>query len=370
MPYKISGTKSETGRIIIIKESDWSIESNTVISGSGAYSVEDLETGSKLAFSRASGGEIVGYGNISAIEYVSPPVSGDTGVFMSGDVGSVKNVMDYIVISTLADAVDFGDLSLEKSQCKATSNGVNDRGVLGGGYSLGFINVIEYITITSTADSTDFGDLTVVRSDHAAVSNNTNNRAVWAGGTTTGNSRVNTIDYVTISTPGNAIDFGDLTTCGGFNSAQWQHGGTSNGTNDRGVFVGGDDGNASNIIQYITISSTGNSTNFGDLTQTANGASATSNTTNNRAVVGVGGTTLDYFTISSTSDASSFGDLLTLNAVSVEATSNGTSNRGVFGGQYGKSKAVEYITITSLANALDFGDLTEDRTVATAISNA
>ena len=30
MPYKISGTKSETSRIIILKESDWSIESNTI----------------------------------------------------------------------------------------------------------------------------------------------------------------------------------------------------------------------------------------------------------------------------------------------------------------------------------------------------
>ena len=37
MPYKISCTKSETARIIILKESDWSIESNTVVSGSGAY---------------------------------------------------------------------------------------------------------------------------------------------------------------------------------------------------------------------------------------------------------------------------------------------------------------------------------------------
>jgi hypothetical protein len=37
MPYKISGSKSHTARIIILKESDWSIESNTVVSGSGNY---------------------------------------------------------------------------------------------------------------------------------------------------------------------------------------------------------------------------------------------------------------------------------------------------------------------------------------------
>ena len=47
MPYKISGTKSETARIMILKESDWSIESDTVISGSGVYEVDGLESGSK-----------------------------------------------------------------------------------------------------------------------------------------------------------------------------------------------------------------------------------------------------------------------------------------------------------------------------------
>lgn len=69
MPYKISGEKSETVRIIIIKESDWSIESNTVVSGPGAYLIEDLEAGNKLIFGRKEDGEIVGYGNITPESY-------------------------------------------------------------------------------------------------------------------------------------------------------------------------------------------------------------------------------------------------------------------------------------------------------------
>ena len=72
MPYKISGTKSETSRVIIVKESDWTVESNTVVSGSGAYSIEDLVTGNKLAFSRAEDGEIVGFGSIAPIYYAPP----------------------------------------------------------------------------------------------------------------------------------------------------------------------------------------------------------------------------------------------------------------------------------------------------------
>jgi alpha-tubulin suppressor-like RCC1 family protein len=71
MPYKISGTKSETGRVMVLKESDWSIEANTVVSGSGDYEITELESGSKLVFSRAEDGEVVGYGTVAAESYVS-----------------------------------------------------------------------------------------------------------------------------------------------------------------------------------------------------------------------------------------------------------------------------------------------------------
>ena len=73
MPYKIAGTKSETARVMILKESDWSIESNTVISGSGSYEVSDLIEGQKLAVARAADGEITGFGNIAGVFYELPP---------------------------------------------------------------------------------------------------------------------------------------------------------------------------------------------------------------------------------------------------------------------------------------------------------
>ena len=53
----------------------------------------------------------------------------------------------------------------------------------------------------------DFGDLTVAReTSNGGVSSQT--RGVWGGGWAPGK---NTIDYVTIPTLGDAIDFGDLT---------------------------------------------------------------------------------------------------------------------------------------------------------------
>jgi hypothetical protein len=66
--FKVKGTRSETSRIIVFDESDWSIEVNTVVSGSGAYEVETTDTGDRTIIARASDGEIVGYGGITPIE--------------------------------------------------------------------------------------------------------------------------------------------------------------------------------------------------------------------------------------------------------------------------------------------------------------
>jgi hypothetical protein len=49
MPYKISGSLSDDARIIVIKESDWSIESNTSES-SGSYELAGLISGKKTSF--------------------------------------------------------------------------------------------------------------------------------------------------------------------------------------------------------------------------------------------------------------------------------------------------------------------------------
>ena len=70
-------------------------------------------------------------------------------------------------------------------------------------------NTIGYITISSTGDATDFGDLTVARFGTAGVSNGTNNRGVFGGGYVSAGTDV--MDYITISSTGDAIDFGDLT---------------------------------------------------------------------------------------------------------------------------------------------------------------
>ena len=81
-------------------------------------------------------------------------------------------------------------------------------------------------------------------------------RGLFAGGYDGSNK--NEIDYVTIATLGNATDFGDLT------SARSSGGGTDNAV--RATFSGGSTGSAVNTIDFVTVASTGNAQDFGDLT--------------------------------------------------------------------------------------------------------
>ena len=136
------------------------------------------------------------------------------------------------------------------------------RGVFGGGYAGGHKNEIDYVTISSTGNATDFGDLTVSKYGGRGLSSNT--RGVFGAGNDNG-SQI-TMDYITIASTGNATDFGDMT-------------GTSLAppvsSSIRGVF--GALTGASNVMEYITIASAGNSTDFGDDDAIQNSGGSASN---------------------------------------------------------------------------------------------
>jgi hypothetical protein len=82
-------------------------------------------------------------------------------------------------------------------------------------------------------------------------------RGLFSGGFSL-NNRIDVIEYITIASTGNATDFGDLL------ATAYAVGGTSSPT--RGVFAGGSTGSNQNVIQYVTIDTTGNAADFGDLT--------------------------------------------------------------------------------------------------------
>jgi hypothetical protein len=78
--------------------------------------------------------------------------------------------------------------------------------LIGGGTYGTRVNVIQYLTIASTGNTIDFGDLLGLNYNLSGCSSAT--RAIFGGGNT--GSRINVIQYCTISSTGNAIDFGDL----------------------------------------------------------------------------------------------------------------------------------------------------------------
>ena len=234
--------------------------------------------------------------------------------------------------------------------------GIVARGVFGGGYQTSNTNTMSYITISSQGNATDFGDLTVARYALAGCSSTT--RGVFGGGFS-GSSNYNTMDYITIATTGNAIDFGDLT------AATKEIAACSSTT--RGVFGGGYTADFTNTMEYITIATTGNAIDFGDLTAAKSQVSACSSTTRG-VFAGSSPVTngIDYITIATTANATSFGDL-TIARQGTAACSSTT--RGVFGGGNGPSNVIDYITIATTGNATDFGDLNVARRELAACSS-
>ena len=273
------------------------------------------------------------------------------GLFCGGySTPNYKTRIDYVQIQTTGNAQEFGDLSStstgEGSACASST-----RAVQGGG---SLVKTMEYVTIANTSNVTTFGELTVARRSLTALSNNT--RGCWAGGTTNP-AMSQVIDYVTIATKGDAVTFGDLIE-GRRNPAVGSITSTT-----RGVFAGGNPGSSPNLtnrIDYITIASTGDTTDFGDqVTAMREQAGASSSV---RGIVAGGYTSpanlnrIEYITIATTGNASDFGDLNI--AVSGPAgTSNST--RALFaGGSNPYINAMEYVTIASTGNAADFGDIT------------
>jgi len=234
------------------------------------------------------------------------------------------------------------------------------RGLIGGGGfnspTTTYRDSIEYVNISSTGNAQEFGDLNVARYYIGATASST--RAVFNGGQYSGGSE-KTMEFVTISSTGTVTDFGE-------DHADLAQNAAGCGNQTRGLFGSGfapGPFTPKNVIEYITIASTGNADNFGDLVTTSAQRGAFSSPVRG---VWCGGYhpgnpngQLDFVNIASTGNAQSFGNLAT-DQIRVGGGSNAT--RGVyFGGQSspGGSRTgdINYVTISSGGNAVYFGDL-------------
>ena len=293
--------------------------------------------------------------------------TGHRALFGGGYAPSDVNTIDYITVSTLGNAQDFGDLTVRRRPGGAVSS--STRAIWWGGRQVGLTpsNTIDFVTISSTGNAQDFGDNATRLQFGVAVGNAT--RGVYGGGYehSPASDVTNNLYYITIASTGNSIDFGDV-------SSGHHHLGTGCASAIRGVFAGGVDtpNQPINTIDFITISTLGNTQDFGDLTSLRFGFGGCSNAV--RGVFGGGSTTvspvtktniIDFITIASTGNATDFGDRTIADFYNGAASS---PTRAVFSGDY-QVVTMDAVEIMTTGNAFDFGDLTQGRLQNVGTSN-
>ena len=233
--------------------------------------------------------------------------------------------------------------------------GTGTRGVYGGasGPSNNNLNTLDFITIETLGDAQDFGD---------AIGN-----YIWTGCCSShvrgllmnGYNNQNAIQFLTFSSKGDTVDFGDTTDA--------RHQGSAISNRIRGIAVGGTHPAAVNTMDYVTISQTGNAVDFGDLAAagTFHGTSASPT----RGIIAGGNVpssvnVIQFITFMTTGNAQDFGDLITAKG-GARGCSNAT--RAV---HRGDSNTLEFITIATTGNAIDFGDMTAEQSQTNTCSSS
>ena len=291
---------------------------------------------------------------------------GARALFTGGQAPGNTDAIDFITISTLGNSQDFGNLTTSLSNTGSGASRV--RGLICGGEPIRAD--IEFVTFASTGNATDFGaDLPGNQRGPMNVSSAT--RTCVAGGYSAGSPfpRQNTISYVTMASTGVAgQDFGDLT-----NGIRLFNGGMSCNSTTRGIWVGGsDDSSGTTHMDSITIATLGDSTDFGNATQSNGGPKGNCNATRGvwagfftPSVVN----TIEFVTIATTGNTQDFGDLTVSRAF---CQSSGCSpTRGVWAGGATPTRVntIDYVEISTTGNAVDFGDTVSDFSMRAGISN-
>ena len=306
-------------------------------------------------------GDTIGW---TEIEASSPELGGGTGsnenalgarAISGGGFLGIRTI-EFVTVSTFGDSQDFGDLIAAAAIHGRQAVSSETRMLFQGGY---IINNIEFITVASTGDSTDFGDLT--QRQYGATGVNDTIRGIFCGGASTTpfvpahNGETNVIQYVTIATEADAVDFGDLVLpklpAGSVNS-------TTRGIIARSNSPVGPIG----VMDQITMRTLGNATDFGSLINIdQNTSGGICNATRGIFSGGFMYNTIQYITMATTGNAIDFGDML-----QVSSTTGGASSktRGLIigghfpsGGGYPFLNVIQSVQIATTGNSVDFGDM-------------
>ena len=238
--------------------------SNTRAVWAGGYTGGTTFIGDMSAVTVASEGGSFDFGDLRQAVRMNTGASDRTrGLSFGGagpDTATLPGEINFITIASGGTDNDFGDTILRRRGGKALASptrAVHQTGGIGTP-SYDATNVIEFVTIQSKGDGVEFGQTSYSNSiaGHAGANET---RGILAGSFIQP-ANINNIEFLTIATTGNTQDFGDLTSA--------RHGGGIMTSKTRGVITGSWPGGNSNIIDFITIATVGDATDFGDLSFT------------------------------------------------------------------------------------------------------
>ena len=262
-----------------------------------------------------------------------------------------RSDMNSIEIATAGSAVDFGDASDNAGFSSGMASPT--RGVFKQGRdSPGFSPRIEFVTFSSLGGVTDFGD-DIGTSQDSSASSADGTRGIIGNGT----GYDSKIQFITLASSGDTSDFGTLS------SGRYMGGGAGGASPTRGFFFGGlvsGQPAGDKIIETVTFASGGEATKFGELTVGRRSIAAVTNAT--RAVSCSGDSpatnTMDFITMATEGNATDFGDIA--NQANGYGAGGSTQTRGVITGCSPSPNAnpIDFITFSTTGNATDFGDTT------------
>ena len=201
--------------------------------------------------------------------------NGTRGIYAGGDAAGGTTptaVIQYITIDTTSNSSSFGNLT-NATHMFSSTNDDTYLGFLEGytevGNSFAYRDVNTWVTMDTLGNSTNTGELFPYGHGNGGkgiVSDRTYGVVFGGNQESPGTSWNNEIRYLTIATKSDGSDFGDV-----INPALGHNGQTSHAQTKRGISMGGfyNPGTVEvDTIQYITIDTPGNAQDFGDLTDT------------------------------------------------------------------------------------------------------
>tara|TARA_Y100001937_G_scaffold121829_1_gene181220 strand:- start:4964 stop:6448 length:1485 start_codon:yes stop_codon:yes gene_type:complete len=233
----------------------------------GGYVLDDIIE----RWATATTGNSSDFGDLTSVSMNShADTNGTRAIVSKGRVGSASSAydqsnytgkLDYFATATNTNATDFGTDDIGRDQSTCVGNGI--RMVSLGGYrDPDYLKVCDYVTFDTLGNGTDFGNLTQENHIAAGAGTGAGDRGIHAGGlakpgNTGASAYVDNIEYLDVSTLGDATDAGNLLSQDGY------HGGCHNA--EYAHIFGRDFPGTNDTIQQTVLATAGNSTDFGNL---------------------------------------------------------------------------------------------------------